>query len=121
MEKIKEKILAIINKKKQAMIFFPIGLGKHVDHVLAQRVGLHFPQDVVFYSDFPYCLSDREGEAILQEKGFTKGEFDKHLVRKNTLIKKYKTQHLFSEEPLIIPENYCFSKDLLLKCDADEI
>jgi LmbE family N-acetylglucosaminyl deacetylase len=45
-----------------AAVFAPLGVGRHVDHLLARRVGEHL--GAVLYADFPYTARDPEGEAV---------------------------------------------------------
>ncbi|GAA1856455.1 hypothetical protein GCM10009836_40840 [Pseudonocardia ailaonensis] len=37
-----------------ALIFVPIGVGKHVDHLLTRRIGEQWAEKIVYFSDFPY-------------------------------------------------------------------
>ena len=37
-----------------AVIFCPVGVGKHVDHLLTRRIGERWPEKIVYFSDFPY-------------------------------------------------------------------
>ena len=45
-----------------AAVFAPLGVGRHVDHLLARKVGEHL--GAVLYADFPYTARDPEGEAV---------------------------------------------------------
>jgi LmbE family N-acetylglucosaminyl deacetylase len=45
-----------------AAVFAPLGVGRHVDHLLARRVGERL--GAVLYADFPYTARDPEGEAV---------------------------------------------------------
>ena len=45
-----------------AAVFAPLGVGRHVDHLLARQVGEHL--GAVLYADFPYTARDPEGEAV---------------------------------------------------------
>lgn len=89
-----------------ATLFFPLGLGKHVDHVLTHELGLHFSPNVVFYSDFPYCLSDHPDESGLIQAGFQKQAFVSVENPKDRLIKLYATQPLFLGAIPVTPETY---------------
>jgi LmbE family N-acetylglucosaminyl deacetylase len=44
-----------------AVVFAPLGVGRHVDHLLARAVGEHL--GAVFYADFPYTVRDPRAEA----------------------------------------------------------
>jgi LmbE family N-acetylglucosaminyl deacetylase len=44
-----------------AVVFAPLGVGRHVDHLLGRAVGEHL--GAVLYADFPYTARDPGGEA----------------------------------------------------------
>jgi LmbE family N-acetylglucosaminyl deacetylase len=96
----------------EAILFFPLGLGKHVDHVLTHELGLHFSPNVVFYSDFPYCLSDHPDERGLIQAGFQKHCLTSVENPKDRLIKLYATQPLFLGAIPVTPETYFFPTSL---------
>jgi LmbE family N-acetylglucosaminyl deacetylase len=56
-ETIKSRLCQIIEGAK--IIFFPLGIGKHVDHVILFRLGLEFllesHSNIRFYEDLPYA------------------------------------------------------------------
>ncbi len=41
---------------KNSIIFVPLGIGNHVDHVIARKVSEKLFKNVIYYSDFPYNL-----------------------------------------------------------------
>jgi hypothetical protein len=45
-----------------AVVFAPLGVGRHVDHLLARAVGAHL--GAVLYGDFPYTVRDPDAEAV---------------------------------------------------------
>jgi LmbE family N-acetylglucosaminyl deacetylase len=116
-EKLKKKIFGMIagmiDNQRQGILFFPLGLGGHVDHIITYLAGLHFSPDVVFYSDFPYCLTNVPNERDMEKQGFQKIIFDEVMEKKHQLIRLYKTQPLFPKEIPIIPEVYYAPKNLL--------
>jgi hypothetical protein len=43
----------------ESRLYFPLGIGRHVDHLIVFEVGQHFLElglEVVFYEDFPYTI-----------------------------------------------------------------
>jgi LmbE family N-acetylglucosaminyl deacetylase len=45
-----------------SVVFAPLGVGRHVDHLLARAVGEHL--GAVLYADFPYTARDPAAEAV---------------------------------------------------------
>ena len=45
-----------------SVVFAPLGVGRHVDHLLARAVGEHL--GAVLYADFPYTVRDPAAEAV---------------------------------------------------------
>jgi hypothetical protein len=92
------------------VVFAPLGVGRHVDHLLARRVGERLR--AVLYADFPYTARDPEGEARvagdLQPWAWTAD-----LAAKVPVIEGYRTQvdALFpGGEIPVRPETYYTSR-----------
>jgi LmbE family N-acetylglucosaminyl deacetylase len=114
MDRIKVDIDAIAAGRKDTVLFFPLGLGKHVDHVITHLVGMRFPAErTVFYADFPYCLTDKPDEAHLAKRGLRRIESDADPKEKHPLIAMYATQHLFEGDIPETPEVYYVPENLL--------
>ncbi|NTW45465.1 MAG: PIG-L family deacetylase [Candidatus Moranbacteria bacterium] len=96
------------------ILFFPLGLGKHVDHVLVREVGLQYSGPVVFYSDFPYSLSDRPDQGFLDRHGLRSHQFGGAEGAKRELIGLYGSQHLFEGDIPVVSEEYFF-RDAIMK------
>ena len=85
-EQIAEKLKKII--EKNAVVFCPIGIGKHVDHVLTRKACEKLNRELIYWSDFPYNKDEAEEEKVLK-----KFSFDTNLEKKEKLVKGYKTQY----------------------------
>ena len=72
-----------------AVVFAPLGVGRHVDHLLARAVGEHL--GAVLYADFPYTARDPNAEAaaagVLRPWAWTDD-----LAAKRPAIAGYRTQ-----------------------------
>lgn len=113
-DQIEVAVHALASNEKNTIFFFPLGLGKHVDHVITHLVGTRFPaEQVIFYSDFPYCLTDSPDEALLIRHGFCRVESDVDPKAKHSLIAMYATQHLFDGDIPEVPEVCYVPKNLL--------
>lgn len=103
---ITERLAAMAHRDGDPVIFFPFGLGNHVDHVLLSWIGRSFPGSVVFYSDFPYSLTDTPDPNECASRGLSTYAYDREPARKHPMIRAYATQHLFSGEIPSVPETY---------------
>jgi LmbE family N-acetylglucosaminyl deacetylase len=93
-----------------ATVFAPLGVGRHVDHLLARAVGERL--GAVLYADFPYTARDPEGEVAAAGEQQPWAWTD-DLAAKRLAISGYRTQvdALFpgGEIPLR-PETYYASR-----------
>jgi hypothetical protein len=52
----------LVARIRPAFVLAPLGVGRHVDHLLTRMLGERHPDRAVYYSDFPYdrrCPPDR--------------------------------------------------------------
>ena len=97
------KVVSSIPKAYKNPIFFPLGLGNHVDHLLLLKVGQKIARDrnltVVFYEDLPYAADFSEEEIYRLSKkrinpSYVSISYDISAVfdRKNKLGQIYESQ-----------------------------
>lgn len=72
-----------------AVVFAPLGVGRHVDHLLARSVGERL--GAVLYADFPYTARDPAGEARAAG-ALTPWAWTADLAAKAPVIAGYRTQ-----------------------------
>jgi LmbE family N-acetylglucosaminyl deacetylase len=72
--------------------FFPLAVGRHVDHVITRTVGSGYRRAKVFYADFPYVLDHRPDQAFLDDHRLAEELCGEGLERKAELISGYRTQ-----------------------------
>lgn len=89
---IKQKLNKIIKNKKNILIFCPIGIGLHVDHILVRNLCQNSFKNIIFWSDFPYSLTEKPDDNFIMLNNLKKLQSDKKINYKNTLISLYKTQ-----------------------------
>lgn len=82
--------LKIIPKK--AIVFCPLGIGNHVDHVITSQVCTKLFKNVVFWSDFPYSIREKDKTNIKVNK-FRKFVYSVNFSEKQKLIQGYKSQY----------------------------
>lgn len=75
---------------KNAVIFAPLGIGNHIDHVLVRKVFSGFP-NIIYWSDFPYNVTKKPDEAFVRNYRLKMFSF-KSDKSKLDLIKCYASQ-----------------------------
>ena len=62
------RVSEVVRARGARVIFVPLGIGRHVDHLItrraAQHLGEHLGSRIVYYSDFPYS------ETAVPDQGF---------------------------------------------------
>jgi LmbE family N-acetylglucosaminyl deacetylase len=74
------------------VIFFPLGVGRHVDHLITRSVGERFGDRVVYYSDFPYNVVHGVDRRFVERHALSRRELAVATPRKQALIRGYATQ-----------------------------
>jgi LmbE family N-acetylglucosaminyl deacetylase len=90
--RIAEQVAGLIVRTRAEVVFCPLGVGRHVDHVVVRSVGLEVAQRVVFYADFPYTLHSVPDAPFLAAHGLRRWENPDDPADKRTLIEGYRTQ-----------------------------
>jgi LmbE family N-acetylglucosaminyl deacetylase len=87
-EQLKNKLQQFSNKKN--IIFAPMGIGNHVDHILVREVCEELFDKVIYYSDFPYNVRlNNFGKA---KSGFDTVSLMPDLKEKEKKLRCYSTQ-----------------------------
>lgn len=83
----------VLSQTGARTLFCPVGVGNHVDHLIARAVAERFPESAVFYSDFPYNISAEPDENFLALNGLRAWTLDGYdAAVKQRLIQGYATQ-----------------------------
>lgn len=106
-----EKIKAQLKEKvreENAVIFCPMGIGNHVDHVLTRRVCDEIFEGVIHWSDFPY-----NEKSEVEKNGFNSFSFAEGLSEKRKLVEGYKSQYgaMFHAGLKLRPEEFFYNQD----------
>ena len=99
----------LVERTGARVVFAPVGVGSHVDHLITRSVGVRQPIGAVYYSDFPYNLALGPDQAFLDRHGLTSWAWQQGIAAKQRLIRRYRTQvdALFpSGEIAEVPELY---------------
>ena len=67
--RIAEQVDALAAGSGAEVVLCPLGVGRHVDHVLVRSVGPELGRRIVYYADFPYALHSAPDPAFLAAHG----------------------------------------------------
>jgi LmbE family N-acetylglucosaminyl deacetylase len=81
------------------VLLCPLGVGRHVDHLLTRAVGPRFADRVVYYAEFPYTVTAAPDAAFVRRHGLVAQRWVTGLAGKEALIRGYRTQ-----TPLLFPD-----------------
>lgn len=118
LKNIEIRIKKIIKQFNNYSLFIPLGIGKHVDHLIIKKIGEQLNNNVIYYEDFPYNydFSQKYYKKNLINQ-ITKKEHLKIILKEENInwktkvkaIKFYKSQFrvLFDNQTIPkIPEKY---------------
>ena len=74
------------------IVLCPIGIGRHVDHLITRTAGERGAPHVVYYSDFPYDLTGVPDRAFLDRHHLAPWTWEHRIAEKRGLIRGYRTQ-----------------------------
>ncbi|MDR6985811.1 LmbE family N-acetylglucosaminyl deacetylase [Paenarthrobacter nitroguajacolicus] len=102
-------VAALMGLTGAELLFCPVGVGRHVDHLITREAGMSQRDSLVLYSDFPYDLTAEPDGTRLAQWGYVPWSWDQGLAAKPPRIRQYATQAdaLFpSGEIPVKPETY---------------
>ncbi|MFD7976442.1 PIG-L deacetylase family protein [Streptomyces sp. NPDC059071] len=76
----------------QGVLLAPLGVGRHVDHVVVRTAAVLSGLPAVYYSDFPYNLEAAPDPGFTGPLAATEASLDRGLDEKAELIRGYRTQ-----------------------------
>lgn len=89
---LKKKLLKVIDGNRECVIFCPVGIGGHVDHVITRDVCKSTFDNVIYWSDFNYSLEFTNENNFINKNKLKLAYFNKKLPSKRKLIEGYKSQ-----------------------------
>ena len=90
------------------VVFGPLGVGRHVDHLITRNAVTASGVNAVYYSDFPYSVSNSPDERFVHGASLRPYEWVAGRAENARLIKGYRTQfdQLFPHGLPMSPETY---------------
>jgi LmbE family N-acetylglucosaminyl deacetylase len=90
-------------------VFCPLGIGRHVDHLIVRAVGERFTDRVVYYADFPYSETCAPDPGFLALHRLAPWTWSEGIAAKEAAIRGYRSQvdALFAAGRIpLVPETY---------------
>jgi len=87
---LKKKLSGLVTNN--AIIFCPLGIGKHVDHIIVRDVCSQAFAKLIYWSDFPYLLTNSFDREFVGKNTSATFVFAKNKKEKEVMIKGYKSQ-----------------------------
>lgn len=81
-----------IDELAAGLVFSPLGVGRHVDHLITRTVGELTAQGSIYYSDFPYNQSRQPDEGFLRSRNLREWRWPEGIGSKHQLVRQYATQ-----------------------------
>jgi LmbE family N-acetylglucosaminyl deacetylase len=78
----------------KAIVFAPLAVGNHVDHVIVRDTSAKLKNKVIYWSDYPYNQTKKPNQVFIQNKKLKKMDLDINLNTKKKLMSFYVTQFL---------------------------
>lgn len=89
---LRARVSELVEETRAELLFCPVGIGRHADHLAAREVGAAFPERVVYYSDFPYNQSAGPDPTFLEKNLLRPWTWDEGIGAKQRWIRQYATQ-----------------------------
>lgn len=89
---LRARVAELMSRTAAGLVFCPVGVGRHVDHLITRAVGDVAGDRTVYYSDFPYNQSAEVDPAFLATRDLVPWTWDEGIGAKERLIRGYRTQ-----------------------------
>lgn len=105
-EKIAARLKNVITKPK-VILFCPLGVGRHVDHIIVRRACEKLDQKIIYWWDFPYSVPQNITDL---SRGMQSCTLAGNVQSKEKLMRMYKSQvkAIFGKRSIIIPQEKYF-------------
>lgn len=117
-KKIAERLERIIKgTKADSLIFLPVGVGGHIDHLTTRAVNRYFDaNNIAYYAEFPYILRSMPDDMFVRRHNLTELSWNNDLLSKKELILSYVSQlpSIFTNKNIpLIGERFFFNRSSL--------
>jgi len=106
---LEKKLKEIVGDGEDSVVFCPLGLGKHVDHIVVREASLNTFPNVIIWEDAPYNLHYQLDRKYIEKNDLKRKVFSKNQAARKKMYPAYKTQFgkLFKKKKFELrPESY---------------
>lgn len=114
LRRVERELKTIVGSDDNPVVFCPLGVGKHVDHLFTREVCKKTFNKVIYWEDSPYNLYHQYDKHYITRNKLSKIEFSNNQDIRKSLYPMYKTQFgkLFGGADFNLPiEKYYFKKE----------
>ena len=86
------QITELVAELRPYILFAPLGVGRHVDHVIVRETAARIGVRLCYYADFPYSLRQSPDKRFLRRHRLLPWTWLEGLGEKRTLVEAYETQ-----------------------------
>lgn len=106
--KVSVKVREAVSANGVTAVFAPLGVGRHVDHLITRNATVASGIDAVYYSDFPYSETAKPSARFVRKASLQPYTWLDGRAENVNLIEKYKSQvdGLFPSGIPVSPETY---------------
>lgn len=116
-DSVKQSLSNYIIKNPESLVFCPLSLKTHIDHVIVNQVCSQITKHLIFWLDFPYYQRPSQTiNNLAQQNNLYSFVWRKFLLKKKNLLSLYKSQVplTFPEGKIpIVSEYYYYNPSLL--------
>lgn len=91
-DRLHAQVTELARSMEAALVFAPVGVGRHVDHLVTRELGRRQGARAVYWSDFPYDQSGGPDAGYLAQQRLTPWRFGAGIAAKHRAIEGYGTQ-----------------------------
>lgn len=91
-KKIENKILKITGRSKNKLVFCPVGLGGHVDHIITRSVCKKIFDEPIYWEDSPYNIYHKHTDNFVKQNDLKKHALIIDQKARHAMYPAYKTQ-----------------------------
>ena len=89
---VSDTVADLIRQTGTRLLFCPLGVGRHVDHLVVRAIGEEVPVQVAYYTEFPYNQHAAPDADFVRRNGLAPWSWTDGIVGKAKLIRAYRTQ-----------------------------
>ena len=83
LEKLKQKLKKIVGLSNKSIVFCPLGIGKHVDHIVVRQICSNTFPRVIYWSDYNYNLYHQPDKDFIAKESLREYRFEKNLFNRH--------------------------------------